>query len=318
MAADLPGKVQIKIMSEERDGLGVAIPKGNHIATRSNQRALSLEEFRIDLFKNYEKQIKNYLGDKDKAMKFMSAMVYSVQKTPKLLECSKDSIMQSFMSCAEFKLYPSNVAGEAYVLPYNSKNGMQAQFQLGYQGIITLLYRAGIKVTSKIVKERDHFDYEEGLNPTLRHSFDPFGDRGGAKGVYAIAELPDGRKMFKVMSKEEVMKYRGFSKAKDSPYSPWNSDQDPDLMMWQKTAIKQLSKTLPKTEELQTAILKDNEDSIISDRQNALDAGGPAVGRASHAPDEVDIIPNDDDSANELNAELEKEQKAEKKKEKLL
>lgn len=289
----------------------------NHITTRPNQHALTINEFREDLFKNYEKQIKNYLGDKDKALKFMSAMVYSVQKTPKLLECSKDSIMQSFMSCAEFKLYPSNVAGEAYVLPYNSKNGMQAQFQLGYQGIITLLYRAGIKVTSKIVREKDKFRYEEGLNPTLEHQFDPFKERGDAVGVYAIAELPDGRKMFKVMSKAEVMKYRGFSKAKDSPYSPWNSDQDPDLMMWQKTAIKQLSKTLPKTEELQTAILKDNEDSTISDRQNSLDAGGPAVGKASHAPaaEEITIVPNDDDSANELNAALKKEEKAKKKNE---
>lgn len=65
------------------------------------------------------KTLQNLFGDDEKkAMKFMSSVVNCVQTTPKLLECSKDSLISSFMKIAEFDLYPSTVTGEAYILPY--------------------------------------------------------------------------------------------------------------------------------------------------------------------------------------------------------
>lgn len=243
---------------------------------------MTVAQFKQKLFTDYQRQVTNYFqGDNLKAMKFMSAVVYSVQKNPKLLtECDRDSLMTAFMACAEYELYPSNVSGEAYVIPYKGK----AQFQLGYQGMITLLYRVGIEsIQTNIVHKNDTFEYEEGLDPKLIHKPDVFGDRGEPIGVYAVA-IVNGRKQIKVLGSKDILKFREFSQAKDSQYSPWNSKNDPELWMWRKTCIKQLAKVLPKTETIQKAIAADNEESTIAATKNLLNAEGPATLPAIHEP----------------------------------
>lgn len=233
-------------------------------------KALSpIDAFRVSLAKEHEKAINNFFrGDKEKVMKFMSSVVYSLKKTPKLIDADKGSLITAFMTCAEYELYPSSVSGEAYVLPYEnrSKGTVEAQFQLGYQGVITLLYRAGLQsIHADIVYENDEFDYQSGLNPTLIHRPKVFEDRGKPIGVYAVATLPSGERAFKVLSKADVFKFKEFSKSKDSKYSPWNPENDPELSMWRKTAIKQLAKFLPKNSTIYEAFEKDNRDSRISD-----------------------------------------------------
>ena len=257
-----------------------------HAVTTPNKRTgpiTPVESFKAELAKDYMVQVTNYFkGDKEKAMRFMSAVVYSVRKTPKLMLCERESLLEAFMTCAEYQLYPSQASGEAYVIPYADK----AQFQLGYQGIITLLYRAGVQaIRSQIVYEKDAFNYQEGLETLLEHK--PFmnGDRGKPIAVYAIAVV-NGISIFKVMTESDVMKFKQFSKSKDTKFTPWNPENDPGLAMWAKTCIKQLAKTLPKNDELVEAFEKDNQDSIIADRHGTLDAGGPAVGRAFHQPEE--------------------------------
>lgn len=227
-------------------------------------RALTpIDQFKVELSKQHLKAINNFFrGDNEKVMKFMSSVMYSLQKTPKLLSCKKDTLINAFMTCAEYELYPSSVSGEAYVLPYKD----EAQFQLGYQGVLTLLYRAGMKnVTAEIVHEHDEFDYQAGLSPTLIHRPNVFGERGKAIGVYAVATLSSGEKQFKVLGEKDVMKFKEFSKSKGSEYSPWNPKNDPELSMWKKTAIKQLAKFLPKNSTIYEAFEKDNRDSRISD-----------------------------------------------------
>ena len=230
----------------------------------SGQVALTpIDSFRVALSKQHQKAINNFFrGDNEKVMKFMSSVVYSLQKTPKLMDCKRESLISAFMTCAEYELYPSSVSGEAYVLPYKD----EAQFQLGYQGVLTLLYRAGMKnVTAEIVHENDEFDYQAGLSPTLIHRPNVFGDRGKPIGVYAVATLSSGEKQFKVLGEKDVMKFKEFSKSKASEYSPWNPKNDPELSMWKKTAIKQLAKFLPKNSTIYEAFEKDNRDSRIAD-----------------------------------------------------
>lgn len=75
------------------------------------------------------------MGDEDKARKFLSAVVSCFQTVPDLAKCTPESLMSSFMKIAEFDMFPSNVSGQAYVLPYKnfSKGTTEAQFQLGYK-----------------------------------------------------------------------------------------------------------------------------------------------------------------------------------------
>ena len=282
----------------------MAETKTREVVTAPTKPVLTpVDQFRVELERGYARTVANYFeGDKEKTMKFMSAVVRSVQKIPELLHCERGTLMTAFMSAAEYQLYPSSVSGEAYVLPYKGK----AQFQLGYQGVITLLYRAGISsIRTNIVYEHDDFQYEEGLEAHLVHKPDMFAaDKGKAIGVYAVAEV-NGTKLFKVMSAAEVMKFREFSQGKSSEYSPWNAKNDPELHMWRKTVIKQLAKTLPKNDTIAKAFAQDNEESVIASRTHRVDvfAEGkrPVDMRAQiiHLLTELDIDTSDPEQTRE-------------------
>jgi len=230
----------------------------------------SPDELKVFLHKNYLAQIKNFFGDEKQAMKFMSSVMASVQRVPELLTCEPMTVINSFITMAELALMPSDVSGEAYVLPYNNSKNidgkwvkvMEAQFQLGYQGCVTLFYRAGVEaIRSEIVREHDEFSYENGI---IRHKIDIFKSRkarGEAIGAYAIGVFR-GHEVAKVMNREDILEHaKTFSKSFSSKHTPWQETKDPELWMWKKTALKQLGKLLPKNETIAQAIAYDNEDS---------------------------------------------------------
>lgn len=223
------------------------------------------DNLKLILHKNYQNQINNYFGDEKKALKFLSSVVSSVQRTPELLNCEASSVINSFMVMAQLELMPSDVSGEAYVLPYKGK----AQFQLGYQGLVTLFYRAGVKsITAEIVYEKDKFNY---LNGVIEHNPDVFAeDRGKPIGSYVIVETQQGGKISKVMKKSDIIDIgKKFSKSFNTSFTPWKEENDPELWMWKKTVLKQVAKLVPKNETIYKAIDEDNKESNIAERQEA-------------------------------------------------
>lgn len=216
-----------------------------------------VDEFKVDLVKNYQKSIENYFAsDKLGAMKFISSVVNAVQQNKNLLNCSRDSLFSAFMKIAELGLIPSTVAGEAYMIPY----GNVAQFQLGYKGIVKLLARSGVIVTrANIIKEKDTYEIEDGTGSYIKHTIPMLGDRGDAIAAYVVVKFK-GETIFKWMRKDEILKFKTFSKTAGKDSSPWDIANDPELWMWLKTVIKQLSKTLPLNEEISIAIAEDNKD----------------------------------------------------------
>ena len=257
-----------------------------HITTTPNTRPpTSIEILRKNLDGEFTNTVTNYFrGNSDEALAFKTAVVDYVRKTPKLLECDRTSLMSAFVQVAQFRFLPSSVSGEMYVIPY----GKEAKPQLGYQGIITLLYRAKTvtAITGNIIYANDLFEFEEGLTPKLVHKPAKFGEpKGEAVGVYTIALLASGAKTFKVMSKDDVMIIKNLSKAKNSPDSPWNSTKDPFNWMWLKTCLIQHQKFLPKTPELVKAIEIDNDGEGLD--KPIIDAGGPATPKASHTNESI-------------------------------
>ena len=227
--------------------------------------AAEVKNLKLVLANQYQRQIENYFGDSRKAMKFLSSVVSSVQRNPALLDCEPTSVINSFMTMAQLELMPSDVSGEAYVLPYKNV----AQFQLGYQGLVTLFYRAGARsIVAEIVYKNDSFKY---VNGVIEHSPDIFNeDRGDAIGAYVIVELQAGGKVSKVMNKKQIMEIgQKFSKSFKSDFTPWKEGNDPELWMWKKTVLKQAAKLVPKNETIFKAIAEDNKDSIIADRLEA-------------------------------------------------
>lgn len=270
-----------------------------HIATTPNKKpATPLDQFKVTLFTEGMKQVVNYYnGNEEEAKRFLTAAIEYVRRVPKLLECDKLSLMMAFVQSAQFRFMPSGVSGEAYVIPY----GKEAKFQLGYQGIVTLLYRTNkiVGITANIIYENDVFEYEEGLEAKLAHKPAMFGKpKGEAIGVYTVAQMQGGGRTFKVMDKDAIMGIKDLSKAKASKESPWNSDKDPEMWMWKKTCLIQHAKLLPKTQELQAAIEKDYEGEGM-DKPRPIDPGGMAVGKAFHGAAE--------EAAKEAPAEVEPE-----------
>lgn len=247
---------------------------------QKNQIAIkSPDDLKVFLAKNYVNQIKNFFGEEKQAMKFLSSVMNDVQKTPKLLECEPLSLVNSYMTMAQLGLMPSGVSGEAYVLPYNNKNGLVAQFQLGYQGLVTLFYRSGGQsIRAEIIREKDDFSYENGV---IKHKIDIFksnDERGEPIGAYAIA-MVNGQEIAKAMNKTDILDMgKNFSKSFNTSFTPWKEANDPELWMWKKTVLKQLGKLMPKNETIFKAIAEDNQDSRVNSAEGMADTSDLKMG----------------------------------------
>lgn len=184
-----------------------------------------------------------------------------LKQTPKLAECTPQSVLGSLMTCAQLGLRPG-VLGHAWVLPYwdNKSRTNVAQLIVGYKGYVELAYRSD-KVTSIIgrtVYEGDTFDVEYGLDDKLVHKPALSGERAKPIAHYAIVKLANGGRSFWVMTEDEMQawkrKYAPKNKA-GNIVGPWNSDYE---AMARKTCLLRLAAWMPKSTELAYAIEVDN------------------------------------------------------------
>lgn len=169
-------------------------------------------------------------------------------KSPKILECSRESVMLSIMQAAELGLEPGGALGEGYLVPY----GSTCQFIPGYRGLISLARRSGqiISIEAHLVREGDDFDFALGLEPMLKHRPNLEAEEPGAiKFVYAVAKIKGGGTQYEVMSKAEIEAIRKRSRAASA--GPWVTDYGE---MARKTVIRRLFKYLPVSVEMARAL----------------------------------------------------------------
>lgn len=167
----------------------------------------------------------------------------TIRTNPKLLSCNMQSLMAAVMQSAQLGLEP-NMLGHCYIIPY----GQEAQFQIGYRGMIDLARRSGNiqSIAAHEVYENDHFILKYGLEDTLEHiPYHLREDRdidepGEIKGFYMVAKFKDGGHQIHYMSKKEVDAHRKRSKASGS--GPWVSDY---IEMGKKTVVRSAWKWLP-------------------------------------------------------------------------
>lgn len=263
----------------------------------------SIDNFKADMFKKQMKAVKNFLGSEENALKFFTMASYVLQKTPKALECSRESIITAFLTAASLKMYPSQVSKKCCFIPYIGKK-KELKFQLQYEGLTDLAYNAGMKdIHTDIVYEKDQMEIKD---RRIKHTYDFFigrDQRGKPRGVYAEGITPTGGYIYEIMGERDVMKIKNLSKAKNKADSPWNDTaKDPFLWMWRKTALIQMLKLAPKNEMLERAIAVENQESIINQGKEEFDLTGPATGKANHKPDQakkVDVKIEDNDRFNE-------------------
>lgn len=201
--------------------------------------------------------------------RFIRVALTTLNKNPKLLECTETSLMACLMDCAQLGLEPDNVMGRAYLIPFNDKRNdrMVCTLIIGYKGLCDLAYRSG-KVKSlmaQIVCEKDKFDFRFGLEHRLDHvpAFNEE-DRGKVIAVYAYAIMDNGVTAFDVMGVDDVERIKARSKSSDN--GPWITDWDE---MARKTVLKRLSKYLPLSVEFMDAVARDNETESEEERLKA-------------------------------------------------
>lgn len=221
-----------------------------------------------DLIKAMEPEIKKALPSVMTPERFTRMALSALNTTPKLMECSQMSFLAALMNAAQLGLEPNTSLGQAYLIPYrNKEKGVyECQFQIGYRGMIDLVYRNEMVQTiqAHCVYKNDEFSYELGLEPKLFHK-PALSDRGELTVVYAMFRLQNGGCGFEVMSKADIDAHaRRYSQGIHSAYSPWNSNYEE---MCKKTVIKRVLKYAPLKTKFVRAMVVDNaiQDEISVD-----------------------------------------------------
>lgn len=177
----------------------------------------------------------------------------SIQRTPKLLDCTWQSLLSSVLTCTQLGLEPDSVSGRAYLIPY----GKVCTLIVGYRGLMELARRSGEIQTldARVVHKNDDFDFAFGAQPKLHHKPTFLTqDRGEVVAAYAVAIMRNGAAQFEVMSKTEIETIRKRSKAGDD--GPWGTDWNE---MARKTVMRRLCKYLPSSPELSQAVILDEQ-----------------------------------------------------------
>ena len=187
--------------------------------------------------------------------------VSAINQSPDLVEATPQTILSCVLKCAALGLEPSAVdgLGRAYILPYRNrkKNIVEAQFILGYRGIIELCRRSGKlkSIHAQAVYQGDSFDSwedETGQHFTFRPARDVPHTPATLTDVYVNAQLTDGGFVFERMTKAEVDAIRSRSRAANN--GPWATDYE---AMALKTVIRRAAKYLPLTVQAQEAVAAD-------------------------------------------------------------
>lgn len=212
-----------------------------------------------DLIRAMEPEIKKALPSVVTTERFTRMALSALNTTPRLQECTQMSFLAALMNAAQLGLEPNTSLGQAYLIPYkNKERGIyECQFQIGYRGLIDLVYRNEMVQTiqAHCVYKNDEFSYELGLEPKLFHK-PALTDRGELILVYAMFRLQNGGCGFEVMSKADIDAHANkYSQGIHSAYSPWKSNYEE---MAKKTVIKRVLKYAPLKAEFIRAMAVDN------------------------------------------------------------
>jgi len=223
----------------------------------------------------------------------------ALRLTPKLKECTSESLFGAIVSCAQLGLEPNTPMGHAYMVPFrnNQANRMDVQVIFGYRGLIDLARRSGNieSIAAHAVFENDEFKFEYGLNEQLMHR-PASDDRGEITHFYAVAKFKGGGHAFEVMSRHQVEDIRDNSQnykfARDKSKTVWGQHFEE---MGRKTAIRRLYKYLPTSIEMAAASAGDGSvvsnlpDSDTAALDGALEGEFERVDDAGQADDGADM-----------------------------
>jgi recombination protein RecT len=197
-----------------------------------------------------KRQISLALPDHISSDRYSRAVLSAINKTPKLLNCSQQSFVNSVMQCAELGLEPNG--RDAHFIPY----GSQCQLVVDYKGLIKLAYQSGqvSSIRADVVYHGDEFDYSTCDHIPWGWRVDAPPKRGGCIGAYVVIDKKDGSVHRERMTFDEIEGIRKRSKAGTS--GPWVTDWDE---MAKKTVFRRASKWIQLSPHLDRALDFDHD-----------------------------------------------------------
>lgn len=202
-----------------------------------------------------------------RSAQFITSVLSVVNNNSYLKNASPESVFSAALMAATLDLPVNPNLGFAYIIPY----GQQAQFQVGYKGLIQLALRSGQFKTISVSPVYEGQIKQQ--NPLTGYEFD-WSNKLSDKvvGYAAYFSLINGFEKTLYMTTDEISAHgKRFSKTFGN--GVWKTDYD---AMAQKTCLKLLlSKYAPLSIEMQKAVIADQ--SIIKDAETMdvdyVDAG---------------------------------------------
>ena len=224
------------------------------------QQISPIQEIRTTLVK-MEDQLKSVLPSYITPEKFMQVVVTAVTLKPDLLNLDRPSLYSSCLACASDGLLPDG--REAALVPYKGKIAYQPMVG----GLMKLIRNSGELATidALTVFTNDTYEsYTDEKGPHFRH-VKARGDRGKPVLTFAYAITKDGAVYHEEITDEEIRKIEACAKTKEVWGGAFRDEQ------YRKSAIKRLSKRLPKSTDIERVIDRDNEDYDLTQAQTAAD-----------------------------------------------
>lgn len=209
------------------------------------------EEFK----KNFElmrPQFESLLGnDTDK---FIQIAENFIQNSPVLLEKNRASLFVAITSAAQCRLF---IDGQEASLVYFKD---VVKMMTGYKGILKMVRNSGelASINAGVVYEADTFEYfvdENGEH--IKHVPKFIKERGKPVQTYCVARTKgnDVPPYIEVMTEDEIQACKKASRA--GAESPWNGPFVDEMR--KKTVMRRISKRLPMSTDLNTALHSDDD-----------------------------------------------------------
>ena len=246
------------------------------VATREAQPPAKQPQSVLQVFESdsFKRQVAAALPKHIGVESMMRIVLTEVRMNPDLQKCTVPSFMGALLKAAQSGLRPG-MFGEGWIIArWNNKLGsLEAQFQPGYQGLAQLAYRSGevSDIIAEAVYKADHFEYQLGSNPSIRHVPDLEADHKDEDitAFYAVVKLVNGGTLMKVMPRRDVDYIRdtyGPHNKAGKLVGPWVDSYPP---MGCKTVLLQTLKLAPKESERSDALkfaLQAEQDALFGDR----------------------------------------------------
>lgn len=188
---------------------------------------------------------------------FIRTVTTVLRNDAKLQAADPLTVMGGVMLAAQLKLEVGAGLGEFYLTPRMEKGRQICLPIIGYQGFIKLVLRSEMvtDVHTFLVRDGDLFEFGANAREGKYFEWKPkdFEEEREWTGVVAVARMKAGGTTWVYLTKSQVFKRRPSYWNKGTP---WQTHEEE---MAQKTAVRALTKFLPKSTELGKAIEADEQ-----------------------------------------------------------